>query len=69
MIQFIEPFICLHTSKFSLQWRKANSVPVHKKGDQQVSKTYDPASLLQTFGQILKRLLYNKILTFFKKRI
>ena len=59
---------CLRTSKFSLEWTKANAVPIHKKPDKYTIKNYHPVSFLPISGKIIEHLLYNKCLTFFRKR-
>ena len=56
---------CLRTGKFPLEWKKANIVPIHKKGDKQPVKNYRPVSLLPICGKIFERLLYNEMLDFF----
>ena len=50
---------CLRASKFPLEWKKANIVPIHNKGDKQTVKKYRPVSLLPICGKIFERLLYN----------
>ena len=55
----------LRTGKFPLEWKKANIVPIHKKGDKQAVKNYRPVSLLPICGKIFERLLYNEMLNFF----
>ena len=45
--------------KFPSEWKKANVVPIHKKGSKQILKNYWPISLLPVFGKLLKRLLYD----------
>ena len=40
-------------------------VPVHKKGDKQMLKDYQPISLLPTAGKVFERLLYDKMLESF----
>ena len=45
--------------------KKANVVPVHKKGDKQVLKTYRPVSLLSICGKIFERLIYNNLFEYF----
>ena len=47
--------------------KKANVVPVHKKGDKQVLKTYRPVSLLSICGKIFERLIYNNLFEYFIK--
>ena len=56
---------CLRTGKFPLEWKKANIVPIHKKGDKQAVKSYRPVSLLPICGKIFERLVYNEMLNFF----
>ena len=40
---------------FPSEWKKANVVPVHQKGDKEVSRNYRPVSLLPTCGKIFER--------------
>ena len=56
---------CLESGKFSIEWKKTNVVPVHKKGDKQILKHYRPISLLPIFGKTFKRLLYDRIFEIF----
>ena len=56
---------CLRTGIFPLEWKKANIVPIHKKGDPQTVINYRPVSLLRICGKIFERLLYNEMLSFF----
>ena len=58
---------CIGKGQFSSEWKKANVIPVHKKGDNQVSKNYRPVSLLSIRGKIFERLLYNNLFEFFLK--
>ena len=40
---------CLENGKFPTEWKKANVVPAHKKGDKQRLKNYHPQeALVQT---------------------
>ena len=48
---------CLESGKFPSKWKKANVVPIHKKGGKQILKL--PA------GKILERLLYDSLFEFF----
>ena len=41
---------CLRTGIFPLEWKKANIIPIHKKGDQQTVLNYRPVSLLPICG-------------------
>ena len=56
---------CLESKKFPNEWKKANVVPVHKKGDKQILKSYRPVSLLPIAGKIFERLLYDRMFEFF----
>ena len=56
---------CLETGQFPSEWRKANVVPVFKKGDKQFVNNYRPISLLPITGKIFERLLYNQMFEFF----
>ena len=55
----------LRTGKYPLEWKKANIVPIHKKGDKQAIINYRPVSLLPICSKIFERLLYNEMLNFF----
>ena len=48
---------CIDTSSFPLEWKKANVVAVHKKGDKQCLKNYQPVSLLPICGKIFNKML------------
>ena len=50
---------------FPINGKKANVVPVHKKGDKQMLKNYRPISLLPIAGKIFERLLYDRMFEFF----
>ena len=56
---------CLNKGKFPHEWKKANVVPVHKKGNKQSLKNYRPISLLPICSKIFERLIYNEMFTFF----
>ena len=55
---------CLENGKFQTEWKKANVVPAHKKGDKQNLKNC-PISLLPVAGKISERILYNNMYEFF----
>ena len=55
---------CIRKGRFPSEWKKVNVVPVDKKGDKQVSKSYRPVSLLQIWGKIFERLLFDICLSF-----
>ena len=50
---------CLNHGKFPEEWKKANVVPVFKKGDKQCVKNYRPVSLLPICSKIFERIIYN----------
>ena len=56
---------CLSEGKFPHEWKKANVVPVHKKGNKQSLENYGPISLLPICSKIFERLIYNEMFTFF----
>ena len=55
---------CIDTGSFPLEWKKANIVPIHKKGDKQCLKKYRPVSQLPICGKILERLIFNEMFSF-----
>ena len=57
----------LVSSSFPCDWKKANIIPIHKRGDKQTLKNYRPVSLLPICGKIFifERLIFNEILRFF----
>ena len=54
----------IDTGSFPLEWKKANVVPVYKKGDKQCLKNYRPVSLLPICGKIFERLIFNEMFRF-----
>ena len=56
---------CIKQRKFPTEWKKANIVSVHKKGDKQILKNYRPVSLLPLCGKIFERLIYNSLFEYF----
>ena len=62
-IAIVEPLCmifekCLTTGQYPSIWKKANIIPVHKKGSRQCKNNYRPISLLPVFGKLFKKLLY-----------
>ena len=43
---------CIETGVFPCEWKKANIVPIHKKGDKQTPANYRPVSLLPNCEKI-----------------
>ena len=60
---------CLESGNFLFEWKKANPVPAHKKGDKQILESYRPISLLLITRKIFERILYNNMLSFSQKII
>ena len=56
---------CLNEIKFLHDWKKANVVPVHKKGNKQSLKIYRPISLLHICSKTFECLIYNEMFTCF----
>ena len=56
---------CLENGKFPTEWKKANVVPAHEKGDKQNLKKYPPLSVLPVPGKIFERILNNNMYEFF----
>ena len=52
---------CIKKVEYPSEWKKANVVPAHKKGDKQLLKNYRPISLLPIFGKNFERIIYNNI--------
>ena len=46
--------------------KKANVIPVNKKGHKQVLKNYCPVSLLPICGKIFEKLIFNALYSFFE---
>ena len=55
---------CLDIGKFSQERKKANVIPVHKKNDKQLVKSYRPISLLPICGKMFECILYNSLFNF-----
>ena len=55
----------LNEGKFPHEWKKANAVPVHEKGNKQILKYYRVISLLPICSKAFKRFIYNKMFDFF----
>ena len=52
---------CKLKNTFPNLWRKANVVPIHKKGEKDLIKNYRPVSLLPILGKIFERLIFNSL--------
>ena len=56
---------CLRTRLFPDQWKKANVVTIHKKGDKPLIENYRPVSLLPICGKIFERRIFNSLFNCF----
>ena len=52
---------CLKSGVYPPQWKKANIIPIHKKGNRQSKENYRPISLLPIFGKIFEKLMFDAI--------
>ena len=55
----------LRNGRFSLERKKANVVPIQKKGNIKTIKNCHSVSLLPFCGKIFERLLYDTLFNFF----
>ena len=60
---------CLDTGKYPSIWKKANIVPVHKKGSRQCKKNYRPISLLPIFGKMFEKLSLIMFMSAYAKKV
>ena len=51
--------LCLEPGVFPLHWKKI--VPIHEKESKHLGKNYRLVSLLEIYGKIFERLIYNKV--------
>ena len=59
---------CLENGVFPDSWKKANIIPVHKKGDKCLITNYRPVSLLPICSKIFEKLIYNSLYKFLEDR-
>ena len=52
---------CKLKKTFTNLWKKANVVPIHKKGEKVLIKNYCPISLIPIFGKFFERLIFNSL--------
>ena len=55
----------LISGSFPFEWKKANIVPIHKKGHKQTLNNYRPVSLFPICGKIFDRPIFNEVFRFF----
>jgi len=61
--------LSLNSATVPQEWKRANVVPVFKKGDPTQTNNYRPISLLPIISKILERLIYNKIIPFIRPKL
>ena len=54
----------LAQGKLPPSWKKANIIPIHKKGSKFQATNYRPISLLPIISKVLERCVYNKIIEY-----
>ena len=52
---------CLKAGYFPTAWKKANIVPVHKKGNKQILSDYRPVSLLPICSKLFEKIIFDTI--------
>ena len=55
---------CLETESFPKEWKKANIIPVHKKGDKQFITNYRPVPLLSICGKVFEKIILNSLFVY-----
>ena len=58
----------MSSGKFPSDWKKANVVPVYKKGDKSVIKNYRPVSLLPIFSKLYEKCIYDTLYNYFESK-
>ena len=51
----------LETGHYPALWKRANVVPIHKKGDHQVETNYRPISLLPICGKFFEGIIFDEV--------
>ena len=51
----------LENECFPNEWKKANIVPIHKKGDKKLIQNYRPVSLLHICAKIFEKLIFRSL--------
>ena len=52
---------CLKAGYFSTAWKKANIVPVHKKGNKRILNNYQPVSLLPICNKLFEKIIFDTV--------
>ena len=59
----------LENKCFPNEWKKANIVPILKKGDKQLIQNYRPLSLIPICGKIFEKLIFNSLFKYLEHNI
>ena len=51
----------LSTGVYPDAWKKANLIPIHKKGSKQISSNYRPISLLPICSKIFEKIIFKNV--------
>ena len=51
----------IETESFPKEWKKANIIPVHKKGDKQLITNCRPVLLLPICGKVFEKIIFNSL--------
>ena len=57
----------LEKGLFPVDWKKSNIVPIHEKENKNLTKNFQPISLLPIFSKIYERLIFISIFNYFIK--
>jgi len=57
---------CLSQGTYPEQWKVAQVIPIHKKGDRTQCSNYRPISLLPCISKVFERVLFNHIFDFLR---
>ena len=56
----------LETGNFQSNWKRGNTVQVHKKGNKNLINKYRPVSLLPIFSKIYEKCIYDTLYKYFE---
>lgn len=56
--------ISLSRGEFISEWKKANVIPIFKKGDRQLKENYRPVSLLDSLSKIIEKVVFIRLYKF-----
>ena len=56
----------LTSGTFPSAWKKANIIPIHKKGDKMDIKNYRPISLLPICGKLFEKVIFNSLYKYYE---